>query len=51
MKQQEKCAHPSCACPAATDSRYCGAYCEGARETSEINCSCGHPNCSSPAEK
>ena len=27
----EKCAHPGCNCPAASDSKYCGAYCEARR--------------------
>ena len=28
-KKTAKCAHPGCNCPAATGSKYCGAYCEG----------------------
>ena len=51
MKEQEKCAHPSCTCPRGRESQYCGAYCEGARDTSEIQCSCGHTNCSNSTEK
>jgi hypothetical protein len=51
MKQEEKCAHPSCSCPRDKDSRYCGAYCEGAAKTPDIQCSCGHPNCSGPKQK
>ena len=43
--ETKKCAHPPCNCPAKEGSRYCGAYCEGATDTAEIVCSCGHPAC------
>jgi hypothetical protein len=42
----EKCAHPSCACPAKQGSKYCSTYCEGEAKTVDIICSCGHPGCS-----
>jgi hypothetical protein len=42
---KEKCAHTPCKCEAAKDSKYCGAYCEGREDTTEILCSCGHPAC------
>jgi hypothetical protein len=45
----EKCAHPACHCPAAKDSKYCGAYCEGASSVSSVVCECGHPACTIPA--
>lgn len=41
------CEHPGCSCPAAKGSDYCSAYCEGARDTLEITCECGHPGCAS----
>ena len=41
----KKCAHKSCQCPAKQDSKYCSSYCEGARDTTEISCGCGHPGC------
>jgi hypothetical protein len=45
----EKCAHPPCACPAASDSSYCSAYCEGQAQTAAILCNCGHPGCGGDA--
>lgn len=45
QQQQRKCAHGSCDCLAAPDSKYCSAYCEGAKNTVEIGCNCGHPGC------
>lgn len=41
----KKCAHPSCNCAAKEGSKYCGAYCEGAADTVDITCTCGHPGC------
>jgi len=45
METTKKCAHPSCGCNAKEDSDYCGTYCEGEAETSDIMCNCGHPDC------
>ena len=39
---KDKCAHPSCACSATQDSKFCSTYCEGASDTPDIMCSCGH---------
>lgn len=44
-KNTEKCAHPSCECPAQPDSDYCSTYCEGQGETPDILCGCGHGGC------
>ncbi len=44
-QERETCAHPGCNCPASEDSDYCSSYCEGAGDTPEIDCKCGHPNC------
>ena len=45
METKKKCAHPSCACTAKSDSDYCSTYCEGEATTSDIVCSCGHTEC------
>jgi len=45
MAKQEKCAHPSCACPAREGSEYCSTYCEGSAKIPDIDCKCGHPSC------
>jgi len=47
MAENKKCAHPSCHCQATADSKYCSPYCEAAGTTVEIQCNCGHPECSS----
>jgi hypothetical protein len=44
----QKCAHPSCNCPARDDSKYCSSYCEDAGDTTEIGCGCGHSGCGAP---
>jgi hypothetical protein len=44
-KKIEKCAHPGCNCPAAPDSKYCGAYCEGSANRPSIACNCRHAEC------
>ena len=44
-KNDEKCAHPPCVCKRTKDSKYCGAYCEGAAERPAVTCECGHPAC------
>jgi hypothetical protein len=41
----EKCAHPSCVCVAANDSRFCSAFCEGSTDHPDIICNCGHGAC------
>jgi hypothetical protein len=41
----EKCAHPICTCMAREDNKYCSAYCEDAKDTTEIACNCGHTTC------
>ncbi|HEX4274758.1 MAG TPA: hypothetical protein VHZ74_05360 [Bryobacteraceae bacterium] len=45
----EKCAHPSCNCMAAKDSKYCGALCEGNAGKPDIICGCGHAACEATA--
>jgi hypothetical protein len=48
-EQKEKCAHPSCACHAAADSKFCSAFCEGASDHPDIICNCGHAGCATRA--
>lgn len=40
------CKNPVCSCAPQPDGKYCGASCEGAGQTVEIDCDCGHPECS-----
>jgi hypothetical protein len=47
--KKEKCAHPSCACMAAPDSKYCSAFCEANATHPDITCGCGHAACSTNA--
>lgn len=47
--KREKCAHPSCACRAAADSKYCSALCEGNAGHPDITCGCGHAACATSA--
>lgn len=39
------CEHELCSCVVRGDSDYCSPYCEGAGDTTEIACNCGHPGC------
>ncbi len=41
----QKCANAPCSCPAAPDSNYCSAACEGASDKTELVCHCGHSGC------
>ena len=43
--KEEECAHPSCVCRAANDSKFCSAFCEGATDHPDITCNCGHAGC------
>jgi hypothetical protein len=43
--ERDNCAHPGCNCMSVEDSDYCSAYCEGAADTVEILCECGHAGC------
>ena len=46
----DKCAHPSCHCPAHMDTEYCSEYCELAEDDEEESgCRCGHAECHSVA--
>ncbi len=48
-KSKETCAHPSCHCAAAKDSKYCSAFCEKNAGHPDIACACGHPACETTA--
>lgn len=48
-KTNEKCAHPSCTCVAAKDSKYCSTFCEGSEGRVDIICNCGHSACAEVA--
>jgi hypothetical protein len=43
--KEEECAHPSCVCAAAKDSKFCSTFCEGATDHPDITCNCGHAGC------
>ena len=43
--QKDQCKNPACSC-AASDGKYCSAACEGAGDTVQIDCDCGHKECS-----
>ncbi len=38
------CKNPPCGC-AVTDEKYCSAACEGAGDSVQIDCDCGHETC------
>ena len=42
---KETCKNPACSCPPQPDGKYCSASCEGTGSTIEIDCDCGHPEC------
>jgi len=46
MAENKKCAHPSCNCHAREGNEYCSVYCEGAGTAPDIQCGCGHTECS-----
>lgn len=39
------CKNPSCTCPPQDGGKYCSAQCEGAGDTIELDCDCGHEAC------
>jgi len=44
-RDEKQCAHPSCACAASKDSKYCSEYCKEAGDLTEIGCGCEHAGC------
>lgn len=45
-KKENICKHPACSCPVEKGEKYCSPTCEGAGDTMQIDCDCGHPSCS-----
>lgn len=45
-KPTKKCANPTCDCVPEDGSKYCSAHCEGAGDSTELVCRCGHSCCS-----
>ena len=43
--ERKNCAHQNCSCVASADSKYCSAYCESAKDKTEIACGCEHAGC------
>lgn len=44
--REEKCGNAPCSCKPQSGEKYCGVVCEGKGETIELDCDCGHPDCS-----
>lgn len=42
---ENTCKNAPCSCPAPDDGQYCSASCEGAGDTIELDCDCGHGEC------
>jgi len=38
MAENKKCAHPACSCPPEEGKKYCGQYCQDARDTLADSC-------------
>jgi hypothetical protein len=45
-KEQRTCKSETCSCPVPEGQKYCSASCEGKGGTIELDCDCGHPDCS-----
>lgn len=45
-EEKEKCQNAPCSCKPQAGDKYCSASCEGVGDTVEIDCDCGHPECS-----
>ncbi len=45
MADKKKCANAPCDCTPDEGSAYCSAYCEGAEESTDVVCHCGHATC------
>ncbi len=46
MADDKKCENAPCSCAPTEGSDYCGVTCEGKGQVVELDCDCGHPNCS-----
>jgi hypothetical protein len=45
MPDQKKCANPACSCVPANKEKFCSPHCEGLKGSTEVMCTCGHPDC------
>jgi hypothetical protein len=43
--EKETCKHAPCGCAPQPGGKYCSASCEGAGDIVELDCDCGHPEC------
>lgn len=43
--EKDTCKNPVCGCAPPSDGKYCSASCEGTGATIELDCDCGHPEC------
>jgi hypothetical protein len=44
-KEARTCKNATCNCRVEDGAKYCSANCEGAGDTTQIDCDCGHPEC------
>jgi hypothetical protein len=44
-EESNKCAHETCSCTTAPDSKYCSSFCEDSQGITTLMCKCGHPGC------
>ena len=44
-KDEKICKNPPCGCLATQGSKYCGPSCEGTGSFIELDCDCGHEEC------
>jgi hypothetical protein len=45
MAETKKCGNPPCDCVPDGGEEYCSAYCEGAEDSTDVVCHCGHAAC------
>jgi hypothetical protein len=43
--KENQCKNPPCSCPATADGKYCSAACAGTGDVVQLDCDCGHPDC------
>ena len=39
------CANPPCSCTVEKGEKYCSVHCQSTGNTVQIDCDCGHPDC------
>lgn len=45
-KEGRTCANPTCSCKVQDGQKFCSTSCEGKGKVVELDCECGHPQCS-----